>query len=344
MRSLVAGGAGFLGSHLCERLLNMGEEVVCVDNLVTGRMANVAHFWGHPRFRFIEHDIIDPFPPLPPADRIYHLASPASPRAYRKLVLETLRVNAEGTRRLLDLAQRWEARFLFVSTSEVYGDPLVHPQHEGYRGNVSTTGPRSMYDEGKRYGESLTVAARDANSIDTRIVRVFNTYGPRMDPADGRVVSNFIVQALLGEPLTVYGDGTQTRSFQYVDDLIEGMIRLMSSSYREPVNIGNPAEMTVLELAHLVQRLAGTDSPIQYCPLPGDDPKQRRPDISLAKEVLDWEPRVPPEVGIARTIEALRAELVEANRDTRLVYPFGARSRRRPDLQLAPRQAGRSAA
>jgi nucleoside-diphosphate-sugar epimerase len=309
MRTLVTGGAGFVGSHLCERLLATGDEVICLDNLATGRVANIAHLLGNPRFRFVEHDVVEPLPLLPRAHGIYHLASPASPPAYQRLPVETLRVNSEGTRRLLDLAARWGARFLFASTSEIYGDPLEHPQRESYRGNVSTIGPRSMYDEAKRFGEALTVAATEAQGIDTRIVRIFNTYGPRMDPADGRVVSNFIVQALRGEPLTVYGDGSQTRSFQYVDDLVDGMVRLMASSYRAPVNIGNPAELTVLEFATLVQRLTGAGSRIEFRPLPGDDPRQRRPDIALAKETLGWEPRVPIEVGIARTIEAFREEL-----------------------------------
>ena len=312
MWTLVAGGAGFVGSFLCERLLADDHEVICVDNLSTGRRSNIEALLENPRFRFVEHDVVEPLPLLPRVDRIYHLASPASPPAYQRRPLETLRVNSEGTRRLLELAERDGARFLFASTSEIYGDPQVHPQHEGYRGNVSTVGPRSMYDEAKRYGEAYTVAARETRGVDVRIVRIFNTYGPRMDPADGRVVSNFIVQALRGVPLTIYGDGSQTRSFQYVDDLVEGIVRLMESSFGEPVNIGNPTELTVLEFATLIQRLTRTQSGILHHPLPGDDPKQRRPDISLAKAMLDWEPRIPVEVGIARTIEAFREELFGA--------------------------------
>jgi len=330
IRTLVVGGAGFVGSHICDRLLSDGNEVVCVDNLVTGRLANVDHLLGHQQFQLVEHDIIEPLPLFPRIDRIYHLASPASPPAYQRWPLETLRVNSEGTRRLLELAERHEARFLFASTSEIYGDPLVHPQYEGYHGNVSTVGPRSMYDEAKRYGEAYTIAAREALGVDVRIVRIFNTYGPRMDPADGRVVSNFIVQSLRGEPLTIYGDGSQTRSFQYVDDLVEGMIRLMESSFGEPVNIGNPTELTVLQFATLIRRMTKTTSSIVHHPLPGDDPKQRRPDISLAKAVLDWEPRVPVEVGIARTIEAFRTELFGALQRSEVVYGMPALSISRP--------------
>lgn len=309
MKSLVAGGAGFVGSHLCEWLLRSGDEVICVDNLSTGRLANVAHLCANPRFRFVDHDVVKPLPSFPRVERVYHLASPASPPAYQRLPIETLRVNSEGTRQLLELAASHGARFLFASTSEIYGDPLVHPQHEGYRGNVSTSGPRSMYDEAKRYGEAYTTAAGESLGVDVRIVRIFNTYGPRMDPNDGRVVSNFIVQALQGLPLTVYGDGRHTRSFQYVDDLIDGILLLMESSYAEPVNIGNPTELTVLAFAKMIQRLTDTRSQIVFCPLPVDDPKQRRPGISLAKEVLGWEPRIPVEVGLARTIAAFRAEL-----------------------------------
>src|SRR5215217_9430178 len=254
MTSVVAGGAGFVGSHLGERLLAEGQEVVCVDNLVTGRAANVAHLLGNPAFRFIQHDILEPLPAMPPVDRIYHLASPASPPAYQRFPIETLRANSEGTRQLLELARRHGARLLFASTSEVYGDALVHPQPEGYRGNVSTVGPRSMYDEAKRFGEALTTAARKTWGVETRIVRIFNTYGPRMDPDDGRVVSNFVAQALRGEPLTVYGDGSQTRSFQYVEDLIRGMIAMMQTAegVTGPINFGNPVEFTMLELAEKV--------------------------------------------------------------------------------------------
>ncbi len=309
MTVLVTGGAGFVGSHLCERLLADGERVVCIDNLATGRMSNIADLGGHPCFSFVQHDIVMPLPLLPPLSRIYHLASPASPPAYQRLPIETLRVNSEGTHRLLELAASSGARFLFASTSEIYGDPLEHPQREAYWGNVSSTGPRSMYDEAKRYGEALTTAYAADRGVDARIARIFNTYGPRMDPNDGRIVSNFIVQALSGAPLTVYGDGGQTRSFQYVDDLVEGLMRLMASSYRDPVNIGNPIELTVLEFAELIQRMTGVPRSITFCPLPGDDPKRRRPNISLANRVLGWEPQIPLEVGIARTINAFRMEL-----------------------------------
>jgi nucleoside-diphosphate-sugar epimerase len=303
---LVAGGAGFIGSHLCERLLNDDHSVVCVDNLVTGSAANIDAFQAWDRFTFLEHDIIEPLPDLPRFDRIYHLASPASPPVYQQYAIETLRVNSEGTHRLLELAVSNSARFLFASTSEIYGDPLEHPQIESYRGNVSTTGPRSMYDEGKRYGEALTSAYARSCGVETRIVRIFNTYGPKMDPADGRVVTNFISQALRNEPITIYGDGSHTRSFQYVSDLIEGMVLLMESDCRQPVNIGSTDEYTMLQLAELVVELTGTSSAIVHLPLPEDDPKLRRPDISLAKGELGWAPVVPVALGLRRTIEYLR--------------------------------------
>ncbi len=303
---LVAGGAGFVGSHLCERLLAAGHAVVCVDNLVTGSVANVEHLCACPGFTFLQHDIVEPLPDLPALDEIYHLASPASPPVYQKFAVETLRVNSEGTYRLLELAVQNNARFLYASTSEVYGDPLEHPQREAYRGNVSTIGPRSMYDEAKRYGEALAMAYQRDRGVPVSIARIFNTYGPRMDPGDGRVVTNFITQALRNEPISVYGDGTQTRSFQYVDDLVEGLVCLMASGYGKPVNLGNPEEYTMLELARLVQDLTDSPSEIAYMPLPEDDPRLRRPDISLAKDVLGWEPVVPVRDGLARTIEYLR--------------------------------------
>jgi len=312
MIALVTGGAGFVGSHLCERLVRDGATVYCVDNLVTGRLANVASLRGQAGFVFARHDVVAPLPILPRLDRIYHLASPASPPAYQRHPIETLRVNGEGTRHLLELAARDGARFLFASTSEVYGDPLEHPQREAYRGNVNPVGPRAMYDEAKRYGEALTVSYAESRDVHARIARIFNTYGPRMDPDDGRVVSNLVAQALRNEPLTVYGDGSQTRSFQYVDDLIEGLIRLMESEFRGPVNIGNPSEYTILQLARLVQELTDTHSPIAFRPLPTDDPRQRRPDISLAKAILGWQPVVPAEVGLARTIAHFREELAKS--------------------------------
>jgi dTDP-glucose 4,6-dehydratase len=302
MIDLVAGGAGFVGSHLCRRLLDQGRTVVCIDNLTTGRRANIAALACHAGFTFVEADVVQDLPELPRVERVFHLASPASPPAYQRSPVETLRVNSEGTRRLLELAARNGARFLYASTSEVYGDPIEHPQREAYRGNVSSTGPRSMYDEAKRYGEALTMAYARA-AVDTRIARVFNTYGPNMDPEDGRVVSNFIMQALQGRPLTIYGDGSQTRSFQYVDDLVEGLLLLMDSRYQEPVNLGNPEEYTVRELAHIVADLTGSAAGVVHRPLPADDPRQRRPDITIARSLLGWAPRVPVRDGLARTIE-----------------------------------------
>lgn len=306
MKIIVAGGAGFIGSHLCDRLLADGHEVIAIDNFVTGSATNLDHLRDNPALTFIQHDLTEPLPDLPAADQIYHMASPASPPVYQRYPIETMRVNAEGSRYLLEYALEHGARFLYGSTSEVYGDPIEHPQRETYRGNVSTTGPRSMYDEAKRYGEALAMAFHRSHGVEVRIARIFNTYGPRMDPDDGRVVTNFVTQALRNEPISVYGDGTQTRSFQYVSDLVEGLVRLMNSDYCGPVNLGNPEEYTMLELAKLVQDLTDSPSEIVYKPLPEDDPRQRRPDISLAKQVLDWQPTVPVRTGIARTIEYLR--------------------------------------
>lgn len=301
-RVLVTGGAGFIGSHLCSRLVGDGHEVIALDNFVTGHPRNVSDMGGDGRFTLVEHDLITGLPDLPRLDQIYHLASPASPPAYQEFAVETLRVNSEGTRILLERAERDGSRFLFASTSEIYGDPLEHPQREEYRGNVSTIGPRAMYDESKRFGEAVTTTFREMRGVDTRIVRIFNTYGPNMDLDDGRVVSNFIVQALRDQPLTVFGDGRQTRSFQYVDDLVEGMVRLMASDYTGPVNIGNPVERTILDFARFIIDTIGSSSEIEHRPLPGDDPKQRRPDITLAKQVLDWEPRYSLEEGLSLTI------------------------------------------
>ncbi len=310
MTTLITGGAGFVGSHLCDRMLAEGDAVIAIDNMVTGSTSNLSGLINDPRFTLIEHDLLKGIPDLPRIDRIFHMASPASPPAYQRHAIATLRVNAETTRQLLDLAARDGARMLFASTSEIYGDPLDHPQREDYRGHVSPIGPRSMYDESKRYAEALMMAYRHAHQVETRIVRIFNTYGPRMDPEDGRVVSNFVVQAILGKPLTMYGNGAQTRSFQYIDDLIEGIVRLMNSDYQDPVNIGNPNEFTMLELAENVLRITGSSSEIVYRPLPADDPVRRRPDISRAKAVLDWEPHVSLEEGLSRTISAFRQVLL----------------------------------
>jgi len=306
MRILVTGGAGFLGSHLCDRLLAEGHEVICLDNLFTGRKANIAHLLGEPRFEFVRHDVTDPF--KFEVDQIYNLACPASPPHYQYNPIKTTKTSVMGAINCLGLAKRVKARVFQASTSEVYGDPAVHPQPESYWGHVNPIGRRSCYDEGKRVAETLFFDYHRENGVDIRIVRIFNTYGPRMHPNDGRVVSNFIVQALRGEDLTVYGDGSQTRSFCYVDDLIEGFVRLMSSETVGPVNIGNPGEFTMLQLAELVLRLVGGASKIVHLPLPADDPRQRRPDIALAKRALDWEPTVPLEEGLKRTIHYFRTQ------------------------------------
>src|SRR2546422_1314647 len=311
MAYLVAGGAGFVGSHLCQRLIDAGRTVICVDNFRTGRRANVEHLLSSPRFALLELDLIAGAPEVE-AERIYHLASPASPPGYTRFAIETMRVNSEGTRHLLELAFRTGSRFLYASTSEVYGDPIEHPQPEGYRGNVSSTGPRSMYDEAKRFGEAITVAYRNTKSVDARIARIFNTYGPQSDPEDGRLVPNFIVQALTGRPLTVYGDGRQTRSLCFVSDLVDGLIRLMESdtSSGEVVNLGNPAEHTVLEYAELIRRLARSNSEIVFTDYAvGDDPQRRRPDITKARNWLGWGPTVGLERGLSRTIEYFRSEI-----------------------------------
>jgi dTDP-glucose 4,6-dehydratase len=304
---VVAGGAGFLGSHLCERLVARGDSVVCLDDLSTGNGENVAHLLGSDAFTLVVTDVSEgvDLELDDKVDAVCHLASPASPPAYLAHPLETLAAGSEGTRRLLALARAHEARFLMASTSEVYGDPEVHPQVESYRGNVDPTGPRSVYDEAKRFAESMTMAYFRTFGVNVGIARIFNTYGPRLSPGDGRVVSNFITQALRGEPLTVYGKGTQTRSLCYVDDEITGLLALLDSSLTGPVNIGNPDERTVLELAQLVLEVSGSDSPIAFEPLPADDPTRRCPDITLATAELGWRPETELADGIARTMEYL---------------------------------------
>ncbi|MBI5286648.1 MAG: SDR family oxidoreductase [Deltaproteobacteria bacterium] len=301
-RILVTGGAGFIGSHLCERLLEMGHEVICLDNLFTGRRENIAHLLGNPRFEFIRHDIIQPI--LLEADEIYNLACPASPIHYQYNPVKTIKTNVMGTLNMLGLAKRVKARILQASTSEVYGDPETHPQREDYWGNVNCIGLRACYDEGKRCAEALMFAYHRQNGVDIRVVRIFNTYGPRMLENDGRVVSNFIVQALKGEDITVYGDGHQTRSFCYVDDMVDGMIRMMEQDdCIGPVNLGNPGEFTILELAKRIKEMTGSTSRMVFKPLPPDDPVQRCPDITIAVERLNWRPKVGLEEGLVNTIE-----------------------------------------
>jgi UDP-glucuronate decarboxylase len=308
MRVLVTGGAGFLGSHLCDRLIGQGHDVLCLDNFFTGRKQNIEHLLGNTRFEFIRHDVIDPY--KFEVDQIYNLACPASPPHYQYNPIKTIKTSVMGAINCLGLAKRVHARVFQASTSEIYGDPAVHPQPESYWGNVNPIGRRSCYDEGKRCAETLFFDYHRENKVDIRVVRIFNTYGPRMNPDDGRVVSNFIVQALRGEDITVYGDGSQTRSFCYVDDLIEGFLRLMEQTETVgPVNIGNPGEFTMLELAELVLKKVGGKSKIVYKDLPADDPRQRQPDITLAKKYLKWEPKVPLEQGIEKTIEYFRAEI-----------------------------------
>ncbi|PWJ67325.1 UDP-glucuronate decarboxylase [Fibrobacter sp. UWB15] len=312
MRCLVTGGAGFLGSHLCERLLNDGHEVICLDNYFTGRLVNVDHLRDNHRFELIRHDVTEPI--LLEVDRIFNLACPASPIHYQFNPVKTIKTSVMGAINMLGMAKRVKARILQASTSEVYGDPAVHPQTEDYWGNVNPIGIRSCYDEGKRVAETLFMDYHRQNNVDIRIVRIFNTYGPRMLMNDGRVVSNFIVQALKGEDITIYGDGSQTRSFCYVDDLIEGFIRMMNQDkIIGPVNIGNPGEFTMLELAKEVLDLTGSKSKIVYKPLPGDDPKMRRPNIDLAKSALGWEPTIPLRQGLEKTIVYFDKLLKDSN-------------------------------
>jgi dTDP-glucose 4,6-dehydratase len=300
-RALVTGGAGFLGSHLCERLLSEGYRVTCMDNLRTGSLENVAHLTGEGDFEYVDHDVTSYISIPGELDEIYHFASPASPKDFSRIPIPILKVGALGTYNALGLALAKGARFLLASSSEVYGDPLVHPQPEDYRGNVNQVGIRGVYDEAKRYAESITMAYSRHHRLDTRIVRIFNTHGPRMRPDDGRVIPTFITQALAGQPLTIYGDGSQSRSVQYVDDLIEGTFRLMRSSERRPVNIGNPQEYTVHRLAEMILEISGSESELSYEPLPEDDPRQRCPDITRAREVLGWEPRVAAREGLKLT-------------------------------------------
>ena len=306
MRILITGGAGFIGSHMTDRLMSEGHQVVAMDNLVTGSIANIEHHRSNPNFEFIHHDVSNHIHVQGRLDWVLNFASPASPIDYLQLPIQTLKVGAMGTHNALGLAKAKGANFLLTSTSEVYGDPLVHPQHEDYWGNVNPIGPRGVYDEAKRYAEALSMAYHRTHGMDVRIVRIFNTYGPRNRVNDGRVVPTFINQALRNEPLTVFGEGNQTRSFQYVDDLIDGIRRLMDVPFNKPVNIGNPNEMTILQFAELIIRLTGSSSPIEFRPLPEDDPKTRKPDITRAKSVLGWEPRVPVQEGLKKTIDWYR--------------------------------------
>lgn len=310
MRVVVTGAAGFLGSHLCDRFLAEGYEVIGVDNFITGSRRNIAHLGSTAKFHLLEHDVSEHIDVTGPLDGVLHFASPASPVDYLELPIQTLKVGSLGTHNTLGLAKAKSAKFLLASTSEVYGDPLLHPQPESYWGNVNPIGPRGVYDEAKRFAEAMTMAYHRYHGMETRIVRIFNTYGPRMRPADGRVVSNFIVQALRGDPISMYGDGSQTRSFTYIDDLVEGIYRLYNSGRAEPVNIGNPVEFTIAELSRVVIEMTNSSSKINKMPLPEDDPKVRQPDIALARSLLGWEPGYPLRSGLELTIPYFRA-LVE---------------------------------
>ena len=305
-RVLITGGAGFIGSHLCERFLRDGNDVICMDNFLTGSPDNIAHLFSNPKFTFIQQDVTTYIYVKGPVDAILHFASPASPVDYLELPIQTLKVGSLGTHKALGLAKEKGARFLQASTSECYGDPLVHPQNEDYWGNVNPIGPRGVYDEAKRFAEAMTMAYHRTHGVATRIVRIFNTHGPRMRLRDGRVVPNFIAQALRNEPMTVYGDGSQTRSFCYVSDLVEGIVRLLNSDYSGPVNCGNPTEVTILKFAEVIKALTGSRSEIVFRPLPEDDPKQRQPDITRARSLLGWEPTVGLEAGLRQTIDYFR--------------------------------------
>jgi dTDP-glucose 4,6-dehydratase len=310
-RVVVTGGAGFLGSHLCESLLARGDEVVCIDNLATGSTANIEHLFGTDGFTFVRHDVSTYVWVPGPVDAVMHLASPASPADFERIPIQILKVGSLGTHNTLGLAKAKGARFFLASTSEVYGDPLVHPQPETYWGNVNPIGPRGVYDEAKRFAEAMTMAYHRHHGLDVRIVRIFNTYGPRMRPDDGRAVSNFVVAALQGKPITIYGDGSQTRSFTYVDDEVRGFLALLDSDVTTPTNIGNPDEYTIAQLAQIVLEVTGSSSELTFGDLPVDDPKQREPDITKARELLGWEPEVHVRDGIARTVEFFRARLAE---------------------------------
>jgi UDP-glucuronate decarboxylase len=309
---LVTGGAGFVGSHLCDRLIERGDEVLCLDNFFTGRKVNIDHLVGHPRFELIRHDIVHPV--FLEVDQIYNLACPASPEAYQFNPIKTIKTSTVGMVNILGLAKRCRARVLQASTSEVYGDPTVHPQTEEYWGHVNPIGPRSCYDEGKRVAESLCINYHLAHAVEIRIVRIFNTYGPRMDPGDGRVISNFIMQALRGEPLTIYGDGSQTRSFCFVDDLVDGLMRLMDQDeHTGPINIGNPNENSMIQLAESVLAATGSTSKLTHVELPADDPKQRCPDITKARQFLGWSPQVDLKAGLAKTVEYYREFIAQSD-------------------------------
>ncbi|MCW5891493.1 MAG: SDR family oxidoreductase [bacterium] len=308
-RVLITGGAGFIGSHLCERFLADGADVICMDNFLTGSPDNVAHLLANPRFTLIQQDVTNYIWVKGPLDAILHFASPASPVDYLELPIQTLKVGSLGTHKALGLAKEKGARLLLASTSECYGDPLVHPQNEDYWGNVNPIGPRGVYDEAKRFAEAMTMAYQRFHKVQTRIVRIFNTHGPRMRLNDGRVVPNFIAQALRGEPMTVYGDGSQTRSFCYVSDLVEGLVRLLESGHPTPVNLGNPMEVSILQFAEVIKKLTGSKSEIVYRELPEDDPKVRQPDITRARTILGWEPKVGLEEGLSKTIEYFRSKV-----------------------------------